>query len=69
MTSLSNTASQIRRDIVRMVHGCQSGHPGGNASFSLLRHCVCLAGVFARRGANAAGWVIPTCDAALCILR
>jgi len=28
MTSLSNTAQQIRRDIVRMVHGVQSGHPG-----------------------------------------
>lgn len=30
MTSLSNTAQQIRRDIVRMVHGVQSGHPGGS---------------------------------------
>ncbi|MEQ9302007.1 MAG: transketolase [Cyclobacteriaceae bacterium] len=27
---LSKTASQVRRDIVRMVHGCQSGHPGGS---------------------------------------
>ncbi|TAE50922.1 MAG: transketolase [Cytophagia bacterium] len=27
---LKNTATQIRRDIVRMVHGCQSGHPGGS---------------------------------------
>jgi transketolase len=27
---LEKTASQIRRDIVRMVHGCQSGHPGGS---------------------------------------
>lgn len=27
---LENTASQIRRDIVRMVHSCQSGHPGGS---------------------------------------
>ena len=25
---LQNVASQIRRDIVRMVHGVQSGHPG-----------------------------------------
>lgn len=23
-------ASQVRRDILRMVHGCQSGHPGGS---------------------------------------
>ena len=30
MASLHNTASQIRRDIVRMVHGVQSGHPGGS---------------------------------------
>jgi transketolase len=30
MASLQETASQIRRDIVRMVHGVQSGHPGGS---------------------------------------
>jgi transketolase len=30
MVSLQETASQIRRDIVRMVHGVQSGHPGGS---------------------------------------
>lgn len=27
---LESTASQIRRDIVRQVHACQSGHPGGS---------------------------------------
>jgi len=27
---LTNIASQVRRDILRMVHGCQSGHPGGS---------------------------------------
>jgi transketolase len=27
---LKATAAQVRRDIVRMVHGCQSGHPGGS---------------------------------------
>ncbi len=30
MTELKNTASQIRRDILRMVHGVNSGHPGGS---------------------------------------
>lgn len=30
MALLQETASQIRRDIVRMVHGVQSGHPGGS---------------------------------------
>jgi transketolase len=30
MNNLTETASQIRRDIVRMVHGVQSGHPGGS---------------------------------------
>lgn len=30
MANLQETASQIRRDIVRMVHGVQSGHPGGS---------------------------------------
>ncbi len=29
-SKLKQTASQIRRDIVRMVHACQSGHPGGS---------------------------------------
>lgn len=27
---LKNTATQVRRDIVRMVHSAQSGHPGGS---------------------------------------
>ena len=27
---LKKIASQVRRDILRMVHGCQSGHPGGS---------------------------------------
>ena len=30
MANLKDTASQIRRDIVRMVHAVQSGHPGGS---------------------------------------
>ncbi len=30
MATLQETASQVRRDIVRMVHGSQSGHPGGS---------------------------------------
>jgi len=27
---LKKIASQVRRDIIRMVHACQSGHPGGS---------------------------------------
>lgn len=27
---LEQIASQVRRDILRMVHACQSGHPGGS---------------------------------------
>lgn len=27
---LTRIAGQVRRDIVRMVHSCQSGHPGGS---------------------------------------
>lgn len=30
MKRLQETATQIRRDIVRMVHAVQSGHPGGS---------------------------------------
>ncbi len=30
LNKLKETASQVRRDIVRMVHACQSGHPGGS---------------------------------------
>lgn len=30
MTDLKGVANQVRRDIVRMVHGVQSGHPGGS---------------------------------------
>lgn len=44
---LKQTASQIRRDIVRMVHAVQSGHPGGSLGctdymtalfFHILKH-------------------------------
>ncbi len=30
INELKNVASQVRRDIIRMVHACQSGHPGGS---------------------------------------
>lgn len=30
IADLKSLASQVRRDILRMVHGCQSGHPGGS---------------------------------------
>lgn len=30
INKLEETATQVRRDIVRMVHACQSGHPGGS---------------------------------------
>jgi transketolase len=44
---LQGIAAQVRRDVVRMVHGCQSGHPGGSLGctdflvalyFSVLKH-------------------------------
>ncbi|MBS4042992.1 MAG: transketolase [Chitinophagaceae bacterium] len=44
---LENIATQVRRDIVRMVHGCQSGHPGGSLGcadymvalyFNIMKH-------------------------------
>lgn len=47
MAELKEIASQIRRDIVRMVHGSQSGHPGGSLGcteyftalyFKILKH-------------------------------
>ena len=47
MNNLKDIATQIRRDIVRMVHGVQSGHPGGSLGcteyftalyFSVLKH-------------------------------
>jgi len=27
---LHQTSTQVRRDVLRMVHGCKSGHPGGS---------------------------------------
>ena len=30
INELERIASQVRRDIIRMVHACQSGHPGGS---------------------------------------
>ena len=49
MNSLPEIASQIRRDIVRMVHAVQSGHPGGSLGcteyftalyFKIMKHNV-----------------------------
>ena len=30
IAELQSVASQVRRDILRQVHACQSGHPGGS---------------------------------------
>ncbi|HVG14302.1 MAG TPA: transketolase [Chitinophagaceae bacterium] len=47
LASLEKVATQVRRDIVRMVHSCQSGHPGGSLGctdflvalyFRIMRH-------------------------------
>ena len=47
IAELKKIASQVRRDIVRMVHSCQSGHPGGSLGcteylialyFSIMKH-------------------------------
>jgi transketolase len=47
MTAISQIPSQLRRDIVRMVHGVQSGHPGGSLGcvefftalyFTIMKH-------------------------------
>jgi transketolase len=47
MAELTQIASQVRRDIVRMVHGASSGHPGGSLGcadfltalyFKIMRH-------------------------------
>lgn len=44
---LVETATQIRRDVLKMVHGCNSGHPGGSLGcadyftalyFEVMRH-------------------------------
>jgi transketolase len=39
-SELQKTCTQIRRDIVRMVHACQSGHPG--ASLGCTEYFVAL---------------------------
>lgn len=47
VAKLKRICSQVRRDIVRMVHACQSGHPGGSLGcteffvalyFAILKH-------------------------------
>ena len=48
---LKQIVTQVRRDIVRMVHGAKSGHPGGSLGcadmvttlyFSQMRPPLCL---------------------------
>lgn len=47
LQNLKDTAAQVRRDIVRMVHSAQSGHPGGSLGctdflvalyFNIMKH-------------------------------
>jgi transketolase len=47
IAELKRICSQVRRDIIRMTHGAQSGHPGGSLGcteffvalyFNLLQH-------------------------------
>lgn len=40
LDELVSISKQVRRDIVRMVHGCQSGHPGG--SLGCVEYLVAL---------------------------
>jgi len=40
LLQLKKLASQIRRDIVRMVHACQSGHPGGSLLHKFCMTCI-----------------------------
>jgi transketolase len=49
INELEDIAAQVRRDIVRMVHACQSGHPGGSLGcadfmtalyFEILNHAT-----------------------------
>jgi transketolase len=47
---LTKIASQVRRDIVRMVHACQSGHPG--ASLGCTEFFVALYFHFLRHNTN-----------------
>ena len=51
MAELTAIATQIRRDIVRMVHGVNSGHPGGSLGcadfftalyFKVMKHDPCI---------------------------
>lgn len=42
IADLKSLATQVRRDILRMVHGCQSGHPGG--SLGCVEYMVALYG-------------------------
>ncbi|PUV24593.1 transketolase [Sphingobacterium athyrii] len=38
--NLEAIVQQVRRDIVRMVHACQSGHPGGSLGCTELLVCL-----------------------------
>ena len=44
-TDLTKIASQIRRDIVRMVHAQQSGHPGGSLGKKLYLRVLDISSV------------------------
>jgi transketolase len=57
LKQLTDISSQIRRDIIRMVHACQSGHPGGSLGCAdyftaLYFDCMARKSKFTMEGKN-----------------
>ena len=47
---LKKISSQVRRDILRMVHNVQSGHPGGSLGCTDLLVCLFFKEMFRKKG-------------------
>lgn len=54
---LNQTATQVRRDILRMVHACQSGHPGGSLGCADLLTALYFKVMNLRETTNAEGFI------------
>ncbi len=54
---LDQTATQVRRDILRMVHACQSGHPGGSLGCADLLTALYFKVMNLRETTNAEGFI------------
>lgn len=63
INQLQKVTAQVRRDIVRMVHACQSGHPGGSLGCTDIVTALYFSVMKLKEDKNAEGFINFDMDA------